>query len=106
MRPSRYGRSTRAPSTWGRDSMRDFRPFERSLATTRSTRLDRRVVLKAGASLAAMSLMAGRVRPAIAQEAPETRAGEFYPAANTGDFVGASTEPLVFKADFPFSAFA
>lgn len=86
--------------------MRDTRPIERALAAARSTRLDRRVVLKAGASLAAMSVLAHRERPVDAQEAPETRAGEFYPTANTGDFSAASTEPVVFRADFPFSAFA
>lgn len=86
--------------------MRDFRPLERAMAAGSSTRLDRRVVLKAGASLAAMAVMANRVHPVIAQEAPETRAGEFYPSANTGGFSAASTEPVVFQADFPFSAIA
>ena len=86
--------------------MRDSRPLERALASARSTRLDRRVILKAGASLAAMSVLASRERPVIAQEAPETRAAEYFPGANTGGFSAASSEPVVFKADFPFSAFA
>ena len=45
-------------------------------------------------------------RPVIAQGAPETRAGEYYPGPNTGGFSAASTEPMVFQADFPFSAIA
>ncbi len=68
--------------------------------------LDRRVVLKAGASLAAMGLFANRTHLTNAQEAPDTRASEWSPGANTGNFTAASDGMVTFQADFPFSAIA
>lgn len=70
------------------------------------TRLDRRVILKAGASLAAMGLVAQRRELAVAQEAPETLASEWHAQANTGGFSAAADGAVSFQADFPFSAIA
>lgn len=77
------------------------------MAETAGRLLDRRVLFKAGASLAAMGLIAGRIRePVVAQEAPETLAGEWYARDNTGGFSAASEEGIAFQTDFPFTAFA
>lgn len=77
-----------------------------TVANTLNRHLDRRVVLKAGASLAAMGMFANRILPTIAQEAPVTRAGEWSPTANAGSFSAASDGMVTFQADFPFSAIA
>lgn len=80
--------------------------------STASRRLDRRVVLKATAALAAVSVVGGirsTPRSASAQSAGETRAGTYAATVEQAGTVSAASavgEPIIFQADFPFYAIA